>query len=205
MRFSAVILFFYAISFTASLAQTEQGRWQLGAQLGNLRYRNEGEYSTKDFGGTIAPSAGYFIARNLVIGAGVPVSYSSSRLSSDNYKWYQLVYGVSPFINYYIGNKPLKPYVGFSYAYNKSVSYSRSFSTSESTYRGHSTVISPRAGVAYWVTRNVALNAGLSFNIQHSEGMPTTPIPMPVLLGFTELPDSRYFSLDFGFQLYFGK
>ena len=97
-----------------SWAQTDKGRWQLGAQIGNFKYQNEGQYAVKAFAGTLTPTIGYFLANNLLLGTGIPVSYSTAYLNNSGtyLKTYQLSYGLSPFITYYFGKGNLKPFVG---------------------------------------------------------------------------------------------
>lgn len=184
-------------------SQTEKGRWQIGSQIGNLRYQNEGQYAQKSFSGTITPTLGYFVAKNLLLGTGIPVSYSTSYLKSPDFKSYQLIYGLSPFVNYYFGKGPLKPYIGAAYSYSRTINYYRSFLNGESKATGYSTTIAPHAGVAYFITRNIGLNVGLSYTIQHMEvgfldNIPANQQSFPPV-------DSKFFSMDFGFQLYFGR
>ena len=184
-------------------AQTDKGRWQIGSQIGNFRYQNEGQYAQKSFSGTIMPTLGHFVAPNLLIGTGIPVSYSTSYLKSPDFKSYQLSYGLSPFINYYFGKGPLKPYLGAAYGYNRTVNYYRSFLNGESKATGYSTAIAPHAGVAYFISRNIGLNAELNYTIQHVEtgfldNIPANQQSFPPI-------DTKFFSLNFGFQLYFGR
>lgn len=114
--------------------------------------------------------------------------------------------GLSPFIRYYFGLSAFKPYVCLSYSYTH---ISRQYVTSrgDASGKGYSTNLAPTVGIAYFISRNVALNAGLNYNILNSE------IP---LLSFADqssnVPtvvasksESRSLSLNIGFQLFFGK
>ncbi|GAB4034667.1 outer membrane beta-barrel protein [Spirosoma gilvum] len=184
-------------------AQTSKGSWLIGTQAGNFKYQNEGQYSQKVFSGSITPTAGYFPIDNLVVGTGVPVSYYTTYLKSPDFKMYQLSYGLSPFINYYFGKAPLKPYLGVAYSYNHTDSYSRLFLNGESKATGYSTVLAPTLGLAYFVTRHIGLNAGLSYNIQHIH--PPFLDNLSVTNQTIPQPDNKYFSLDIGILLSFGK
>ncbi len=203
----AILTITSTLLFCSALwAQTDKGRWQIGAQIGNFKYQNEGQYAVKAFAGSITPTVGYFLANNLLVGTGIPVSYSTAYLNypSVYLKTYQLSYGLSPFINYYFGKGNWKPFVGVAYGFNQSVSYYKSSFQDESKTKGHSTVIAPHVGVAYFVSRSIALNLGLNFNIQHQIPLNADIIPVSQA-GFVDHDDAKYFSLDIGFQLYFGK
>ena len=203
MKTVALTLVFQLTVFVLSYAQTDQGRWQIGTQIGHFRYQNGGQYATKSFAGSIAPTVGHFVAKNLLIGAGVPLSHTTAYLKSPDFKTYQTSFGLSPFLNYYFGQSKLKPYIGIAYSYNRTINYYRSFLRGESSAKGYSTVLAPYMGIAYFVSPNIALNAGLSFNVKHQEQGFLDNIPLQYQ--DSHLVDSKFSTLDIGFQLYLGK
>lgn len=156
------------------MAQTEQGRWQVGAQVGNFSYQTQN--GSKNFSGNISPSAGYFVIDNLLIGTGIPLSYSAFRFPTTIAPFVKSTstgYGLAPFARYYFGKDKLKPYAGLSYSYSRSVNKQTQADVtgqpSERTSLASSTNLTPTVGVAYFITNNIALNAGLNYNIQASK------------------------------------
>ena len=169
-------------------AQTEKGRWTVGAQIGTFTYQDQ--FGVRAFSGNLTPSAGYFVADGLAIGTGIPFSFSSQNgtgVSIYGYNASGTSIGLAPFVRYFIGKARLKPYLGLSYSYSRSNSKNTqhdAIGTTDSRAEGHSTAFIPTVGVAYFFTRNLALNAGLNYNVNHQEGqvtyattLPTTPSP----------------------------
>ena len=203
-----IILIVALILITTSLtwAQTDKGRWLVGTQLGDFSYQDQN--NQRFFSASLTPSAGYFMANGLLIGVGVPLSVSSSKYSQILYPDPTISritntstgYGLSPFIRYYLGSSKLKPYLGVGYTYGLTQSKSTATSTLLAQSKGHYSVITPTLGVAYFVSRTVALNAGLEYNIRKDK----TEYSVPVSRGTTE-SDSKLFTLGIGFQLFFGQ
>ncbi len=188
MKFTAFTLILALAFSSAALAQTEKGRWILGAQIGNFTYQDQ--FSVKSFSGNLTPSAGYFVADGLALGTGIPFSFSTQKGNGVG------IYGshssgtsigLAPFVRYFIGKNRLKPYLGVAYSYSKSNSKNTQSDfngSTDLTSKGHSTAFTPTLGVAYFFTRNLALNAGLNYNVNHQEGkatytstLPTAPNP----------------------------
>lgn len=201
------------LSYTMSLAQTEQGRWQVGTQIGDLSYVDNGTGGSKRFSGSLVPSAGYFIAKNLVVGAGVPLSLSSNR-SQDAASVYGgneakstiTGLGVAPFVRYYVGDAKLKPFLGLSYSYILSNANYQSYTGAKSSAQGHTSVVTPNLGLAYFITRNIALNATLGYNVQSQSSfflVSSSTSPSNVDAGPAVTTKSLNFGL--GFQLFFGR
>jgi outer membrane protein len=198
------------LSHTVSTAQTEQGRWQVGTQIGSLSYVDNGSSGSKQFSGSLLPSAGYFISKNLLLGAGLPLSLSSSRsqdigsvYGGHDAKSTITGVGIAPFVRYYIGSAKLKPFVGLSYSYVLSNANYQSYTGVKSSAKGHTNVVTPNLGLAYFLTQNVALTATLEYNIQSRNSYFLVTSPNKVEPG----PAVTTKSLDFGigFQLFFGK
>lgn len=199
---------------TLSWAQTERGRWQIGTQIGDLSYVDNGTAGTKRFSASLEPSAGYFIAKNLVIGAGVPLSLTTNRdrgaasvYSGSETKSTISGLGIAPFVRYYLGNAKLKPFLGLSYSYvlsNANYQFSTTpYSVYKSTAQGYTNVITPNLGLAYFVTRTVGLNATLGYRVQSQSGSFLVASAGGVEPSPAVTTKSLNFSL--GFQLYFGR
>ncbi|WP_188557870.1 outer membrane beta-barrel protein [Hymenobacter glacieicola] len=85
-----------------AFAQTEKSSTYLGANVGNLSYRNDG--GSNELAVNVYPTAGIFLADNLLLGTGVQVGYE--RLSFDNstqkYRGHTTTLGLLPFVRYYL-------------------------------------------------------------------------------------------------------
>jgi outer membrane protein len=203
-KIAFILSLFLAVSSSVN-AQTEKGRWQLGAQIGNFSYQTQN--GGKNFSGSISPSAGYFIIDNLLIGTGVPVSYSAYRFPSNfnSVESATTSYGLSPFARYYIGKNHLKPYIGLAYSYSRTSTRQTqpdfTGQVTKQTTTGSVTNLVPTIGVAYFITDNVALNAGLNYSIQSISSEARDANMNPVSYSYKQ----NLLSLVIGFQLFFGK
>lgn len=184
-----------------SFAQTEKGRWTAGVSVGNFEYRTSN--NTRFFSTNLTPSAGYFVANNLLVGSGVPLGWSTTK-SGSFYEATSSSIGVSPFVRYYVGASSLKPYAGVSYTYSQTNTQTQSPGNSnEVNVKYMYSSLAPTVGLAYFVNRNVALNAGLSYNFFNS----TSRREYNVTPGSTPSEtktDYRSLTLNVGFQLFFG-
>ncbi len=185
------------------VAQTEKGRWMVGASVGNFSY--SAQNGNKSFAGSISPSAGYFVANNLVVGTGIPLGLSTNNYYDPTGEIHAstINMGVSPYVFYYFGSSKLKPYVGVSYTYSKTEHRIRSGSQTN-TDNGYTSSVIPTVGVAYFINRTVALSAGLNYVWDRYKtayavyDVSGNPIETPV-------STSKYLSLGIGFQIFLGK
>jgi len=206
MKKTLFVLVWLAAALTTAQAQTEKGRWLVGAQVGDFSYSDQN--SQRSFSGELTPSAGYFVANGLAIGAGVPLGLSTQRYpffdqttpAFVHAKQISLSYGLAPFVRYYFGPAKLKPYIGVSYSYSRTYSNQTTPDRTILKTKGYASSIAPTIGVAYFITRNLALNAGLNYNIQKQESQYTEPASR---VG-TYNSNYKSLSLGIGFQLFFG-
>ena len=203
MKKTVCTLLLIAVSLSIATAQTEKGRWTVGTEVGNLSYQNQNGY--RSFSGSFSPAAGYFIANNLVVGTGVPVSFVTAKSKTGNIRSGNIAVGLSPFVRYYFGNTSLRPYAGVSYAYSRTSQRTESPNPSQqNAYEGFSSSIAPTVGLAYFINRTVALNAGLSYvRNWYNNGFPNysnAGIPTE-----SSTYKSDYVMLNVGFQLFLGK
>ncbi|GAB3779254.1 hypothetical protein GCM10028818_29520 [Spirosoma horti] len=203
MKSIVCTLAFIVLGFSTVKAQTEKGRWMVGAQVGNFQYSTQNGYNS--FSGSLSPSAGYFVANNLLIGTGVPLSLTTNNYSGPggDVRNRSTGIGLSPYVRYYVGSNKLKPYVGVSYAYS---------STRQRTDMGYQTLksngftstVSPTVGVAYFINRSVAINVGLNYIwTRFDNGSPGYDGSGNPIENITST--SKYLSLSIGFQIFLGK
>jgi len=176
-------------------AQTEKGRWTVGAQVGNLSYSGSGEpFRTRQFSASLSPSAGYFLARNLVIGASVPISYShqSSSVSGQGQaKGEVFGIGLAPFARYYFGTARLRPFVNASVGFQQFWTSSTGFNSTETNRSSTNfTSYSAGAGAAYFINNTVSLDASLNYTNY---------------FGSASANLNGSLGLNIGFRLFFGK
>jgi outer membrane protein len=210
MKTFLISLIFSLMMVFGANAQTEKGRWTVGAQVGNFTYQTE-ELDYRNISGSLTPSAGYFVTNGLVIGTGVPFSFSSTKLGQlfgnyDNLRQNGTSIGLSPFVRYYVGPAKLKPFVGIAYSYSRTISKYKTDTAggSESKSKGHSTALTPTLGVAYFINHNLALTASLNYNINHLEYRTVETSPYTPGPSIADI-DTKSLSLGLGFQLFIGK
>lgn len=203
MRIIVFTLAFMMMGLSAVMAQTEKGSWMVGADIGNFSYSSQNGY--RSFSASVAPSAGYFVAPNLVVGTGLPFSLSTNKYynPSGDAHARNISIGLSPYIRYYVGERKLKPYVGVSYAYSRT-SQRRESGGQIDTGSGSTSSLLPSLGVAYFINRAVALQAGLTYVWDRYKSAYVAydangnQIDVPVAT-------STYLSLGIGFQIFLGK
>lgn len=189
-------------------AQTEKGRWTVGAEVGNFTYQNQ--YGNQSFTGSLSPSGGYFITNGLVVGTGIPVSFATqtfSTINSSDGRYTTTAIGLAPFVRYFIGRSKLKPFLGVTYSYSKAVGKYQADPRrggAESRTEGYATSLIPNVGVAYFINRNLALNVGINYNINHQEY--ETVRTSPTVPGQSNSDtNTESLSLGIGFRLFIGK
>ncbi|GAB3320667.1 hypothetical protein GCM10027299_14130 [Larkinella ripae] len=190
---------------SSAMAQTEKGRWLIGAQVGNVSYQKFKNDGGHNFTVDANPSAGYFPVNNLLIGVALPFSsnqssYNSPVSASGPHTW---SLGLGPFIRYYAGRSSLKPYLGVSYTYSRSRTIYKNVTSTDRTLKGHTFNLAPTLGLAYFINRNVLLSAGLSYNITQSSSEVLILTNPPAVTDFTF--NTRKLSLDVGFAVLLGQ
>ncbi len=173
-------------------AQTEKGQWMVGTQIGDFSYRKNSTSTSHSFTMDIAPSAGYFVSKNLALGLSIPVITSTTRATDLVYK--EREFGIAPFAQYYFGNGKLKPYVSLQYKLSRERTYRNTnypgFENFETIARKNTW--SPGIGVAYFITKTIAVNTIINYNSSVSV-----------------TDNGRYTdknaTLHLGFNLFFGK
>ncbi|GAB3278950.1 hypothetical protein GCM10027347_53460 [Larkinella harenae] len=189
----------------SAFAQTEKGRWLVGAQVGEFSYRiyknNSGHY----FSVNLTPSAGYFIANNLLVAAVLPFDVNTQNV---NYgpSFYNRSIGIGPSIQYYVGNRRLKPYFGIGYTYSRSYTKWTNLGgiDPESITKSYVGNLTPTAGIAYFINRNALVTAGFNYNIQHN-GQETYSPSRPTTVTNSYAENFKSLSLGIRFALLFGK
>lgn len=158
----------------ASKAQTEKGNWMVGAQAANINYNYDSTYDV--FRLTLTPQAGYFVKNNLAIGA----KLSLDLVSSDGTT---AVWSVGPFVRGYFGGNEKSKF--FAEA-NPSLGRIQLGGEGFTMYN-----LGASVGYAYFITKNIGLETGLSYNYSNATDGGG--------LGSTDL------GLNIGFQIYLGK
>ncbi|KAA9357517.1 outer membrane beta-barrel protein [Larkinella humicola] len=192
---------------SVALAQTEKGRWQVGAQVGNLTYQrykvSKGHMLTVN----LTPSVGYFVAKNLLAGVSIPFSNTSNSFQPGPSDYNNRSIGIGPFIRYYVGNSSIKPFAAIGFTYNSTATHHGNvLNLNNVNLKGSSTNLVPAVGAAWFINRNVLLSAGFGYSFYRSdnEGFmqtfnPNTITIVPIKEKYQKL------SFDVGFALLFGK
>ncbi|QMW01179.1 outer membrane beta-barrel protein [Spirosoma foliorum] len=185
-RFLTIILL--VVSLSSAMAQTEKGNRLMGVNVGNIIIPS-GSSTTLI---SLQPTYGWFVANNLVVGAGIPFFYAGT---SGN-KVTQI--GLAPFLRYYFGPSQVKPFLGASIGViNTSV-------TTNGSSAGSSTdaAYSATGGVAFFINRSVSFDLGVTYTGGDAGSVNSLIAGSPNAL-IPNVPKAINISL--GFQVYFGK
>lgn len=193
-------LFLAALFFTAAspvFAQTEKGRWMVGGS-------GTGSFDTDDDGikqtlVLLTPSAGYFVARNVALGAGLPLFYSRFKFTTGNQTDSRAAtVGLSPFARFYFGQSQVKPFL------QGQVGYAQTWSKSSGTFGGGNFsntdgqfVYGGAAGVAFFLNEHSSLDLSLNY----LGGARDNALGGFLIAGASP----RTIALNVGFQLFLGK
>lgn len=197
-------LLLVTVSLSISTAQTEKGRWTVGAQVGDINYsRNPSSYRSRTFRVSLSPSAGYFVADNFVVGLTLPVDYSHYQVSvvpNSALNFAEVIstqVGLAPFARLYIGKAKLRPFVDASVGYSQQWFSSTNFNSSQETrLTGRALNYSASAGVAYFINRSLSLDASLRYS--GGDQLNQT--------GFaSDYSQPGTFGLNVGFRLFLGR
>ncbi|RYF66439.1 MAG: PorT family protein [Cytophagaceae bacterium] len=159
MKATLFTLALFVTTISLSLAQTEKGRWQVGAQVGNLTYQRYKVYDGHSLSVNLTPSVGYFVAKNLLAGVSVPFSNTSNSYQAGPSDYNNRSIGIGPFIRYYVGNSSVKPFAGIGFTYNATaIRYESLLNLNDIKLKGSSTNLVPAVGAAWFINHNVLLS-----------------------------------------------
>ncbi|GAB3281237.1 hypothetical protein GCM10027347_56740 [Larkinella harenae] len=199
----AVLLLTTSLS---TMAQTEKGRWIIGAQVGDFSYQKLRYEQGHSSGMDLTPTVGYFLAKNLLLALAVP--YKVQKTNSE-YVYNDALnrqIGIGPAVRYYLGKAKVKPFLGFSYSYQWGKDRQAEYGppVNVMVIKVFTSTFSPNVGVAYFIHRNVALNAGLNYNVGTERGYWTsTLVPDPGHSPYSYRQKSV--TLAVGFSVLFGQ
>jgi hypothetical protein len=151
-----------------SFSQTETGnylicaRTNLAALFGEDKIEFNGTSTQKGTSTNVTfyPSAGNFLLNNLAVGLTIPVQYSKSQYDDETQT--KTVISVSPFIQYFIGKKEIKPYVIVSAGYNyMTLEASNLYTTEKKNYSGVS--FEGGIGFFYFFNNHIAWDFELAY------------------------------------------
>ncbi|RYC66912.1 outer membrane beta-barrel protein [Spirosoma sordidisoli] len=158
------------LGISSATAQTEKGRWTVGAQVGNISYSpGEKPYRITNFSVSVLPSAGYFVADNLVVGLSVPVNYQHyqtrfATVGNTQYSITNTQLGLAPFVRYYVGSARLRPFIDATVGYTQQWYRARNLNgVSENLYKQGSFAYGGSIGAAYFINNTVSLDASLGY------------------------------------------
>ena len=191
------------VCHVSGLAQTEKGSFMVGGAMSLSASKDEhatagSDNDYKSFSFSLSPDVAYFPVANLAIGLAMPVSYTSSSSPLDETK--SRSYSVGSMLRYYIrfGKWAVFPELRFARGWRKTKGnfYDAGMGeVIEYTSKGKATRFSGGAGITYFITRDVGLEALLSY--QSTSGNS----------GLLNLIDTHGNSVNFnvGFQIYLGR
>jgi opacity protein-like surface antigen len=152
----------------------DQGSFKVGgnADIGISYYANHA--STTSLDGTFNPNICYFVQKRLCVGGSIIPSFYIDL--NDSYRYISVK--VKPEVRYYFGENEQKMYPFAGLIPNFGISNSR-YSPSYTTYNIGFSVL---GGVAYMVTKNVAIepNVRVSYNREWGDSITATLIALVI-------------------------
>lgn len=151
----------------SSMAQTEKGTKYLGVNIGNVSYYDIDEVT--NVGASLTPSAGVFVADNLLLGSSLPLLYnrSNSKNGSGETINRTISYGLAPYVRYYFAGSDAHRFFGqVSGGFSRLNYYYKSTLASPTVRRdnNHSFNYGGALGYNYFLTPGAALEVIASYN-----------------------------------------
>ena len=132
-----VILFALLCMATFCNAQTEQQSMILGGNLG-LNFNQQDSFHTTTF--TFSPTFGYFVVKNLVLGASIGIGTTSDNKAKGRKSRFFLNTTFIPFIRYYFLKEKFRPFIYAKFGYVNSTSLINGGSADRKSTRLNSTI-----------------------------------------------------------------
>lgn len=151
--------------------QTEAGNWLVGGSFGFRTNKNNSSF-------TLLPNAAYFFADNFAAGANLTLDFSKN----GNIKTNDIGFG--PFVRYYLGKTPVRPFLTSSIGY---ISQSYKTNGTKTTTNGYNFLAG--LGYAAFISDDIAIEGIAAYNYTD----------------FKNASSYNGFSLNFGFQVYLTK
>lgn len=148
----------------AANAQTEQGKFIVGGQVG-FETSKVKDTDVKNNSFSINPTVGYFVSDNIAVGTGIGYSWAKAETNENN-SVKNDAFKVSPFVRSYSGNGPFKFFAQLSVpmAWGKTTTET-SNSSNEVKFESYGAELAP--GFAYFPTSKIGVELkvrGLYFN-----------------------------------------
>ncbi len=180
------LLFVFALlllgTFSAA-AQTDQGRLMAGGSF-NFKFPTRDEDNIRRSNLTGTPSIGFFVADNVVLGFGVPITSSREQDDRDRTIERNSSLAFAPFGRYYFGAANIKPFLEARFGIQRfKYSFSGPGGMSEST--DSALLVGMGGGIAFFLNEHVALEPKLTFD------------------AYSRNNTSSSLNFNLGFQVYF--
>ncbi len=154
----------FAASFPAS-AQTDKGKIMVGGNM-NLRIpTNDGESVQQSYL-SLTPNVGFFLADNVALGFGLPVSSNRYLDNRTGYTSRSSSFGFAPFGRYYFGASNIKPFLEGRFGIERF----RTEETGKANRRDEAVFVGFGAGIALFLNDHVALEPKLSYDAYNRGG-----------------------------------
>lgn len=177
-------------------AQTEKGRWMVGGS--GTGYFDNSDTDLKQTLLLLTPSAGHFVARNVALGASLPLFYSRTKTSGSFGTSHVTAVGLSPFARFYVGQSQVKPFLQGQIGYMRaSYKSSGGFGGGNDGVSDGQFVYGGAAGMAFFLNEHSSLDLSLNYL-----GGDRDDAFGGLLLAGTS---PRTLTLNIGFQLFLGK
>jgi hypothetical protein len=153
-----VILFALLCMAPYCNAQTEQQSMILGGSLG-LNYNQQDSFHTTTF--TFSPTFGYFVVKNLVLGASIGIGTTSDNKAKGRKSRFFLNTTFIPFIRYYFLKEKFRPFIYAKFGYVNSTSLINGGSANVDGITGGGGI-----GFVYFASKQVGIETTIGYTGQ---------------------------------------
>ncbi len=178
-----IVFAFFILGAFSAAAQTDRGRIMAGGSV-NLNIPTGDGDNIRQSRLEATPSIGFFVADNVALGFGLPISVS--RYQDDGAKLIRRnsSFAFAPFGRYYFGAANIKPFLEARFGIQRFKNYeSRPGFLGEST--DNALFVGMGGGIAFFLNEHVALEPKLTYD------------------AYSRNNTSSSFNFNLGFQVYF--
>jgi outer membrane protein len=178
-----IVFAFFILGTFSAAAQTDRGRILAGGSLNFNVPTGDGD-NIRQSSLSATPSIGFFVADNVALGFGLPISVSRYENTGARFIRRSSSFAFAPFGRYYFGAANIKPFLEARLGIQRFRDYSSTDGRASET-TDNALFVGMGGGVAFFLNEHVALEPKLSYD------------------AYSRNNTSSSFNFNLGFQVYF--
>jgi len=175
-----IVFAFFILGVFSAAAQTDRGRLLAGGSVNFNVPTGDGD-NVRQSRLEATPSIGFFVADNVALGFGLPISSNRYEDSRQRYIRRSSSFAFAPFGRYYFGAANIKPFLEARFGIQRF----RTVETGRSEMTDNALFVGMGGGIAFFLNEHVALEPKLTYD------------------AYSRNNTSSSFNFNLGFQVYF--